>query len=165
MVVKNNNPRTSGYVYGNAAYDYEKQSKVVKEKQKQEVQRPKKKKIKKNKVKVKLKLMLAVAIIFVMSFITVGRYTTILALSSDIRSQKGEVQKIQKENQNINVELAKLNNLKTIESDAINKYFMVKPTKETTYFINVKPLKSENAKVDKKETALNAVQRILGLIY
>lgn len=164
MVMKNNNPRTSGYVYGNTAYDYETRKKVVKEKKPLESPKPKRKKAKKSKVKVKIKLMSAVAIIFVMAFITVGRYTTILALSSDIRSQKGEIESIKKDNQNINVELAKLNNLNAIESDAKNKYSMVKSTKDNTYYINVKPLKSEASKVEKKESALTALQRMLGLV-
>ncbi|WP_152668141.1 FtsB family cell division protein [Clostridium cylindrosporum] len=162
--MKNNYPKSSGYVYGNVAYDYEKQKKVVKERKPTESLKPKKKKSK-NKAKIKIKVMLTVFVIFAMAFITVGRYTTILTLSSEIRSEKMEVEKVQKENQNINVDLAKLNNLKAIEDVAISKYGMVKPTKENTYFVSVNPLSKNVTKENKKESALTTMQRILGLIY
>ncbi|MEG0370669.1 MAG: septum formation initiator family protein [Clostridium sp.] len=163
--MKNNNPNASGYVYGNAAYDYEKQREVIRQKPPLEEQKPKpiKKKSKKSKVKAKLRILSIVGMLFVMSFIAVGRYTAILTLSTDIRTQKTEVKKVQKENQNISVELAKFNNLKYIENDAIMKYNMIRPS--DTHFIDVKPLSSNVTKSQHKESALTTVQRILGLIY
>lgn len=165
LVMKNNNPKASGndYIYGSTAYDYEKPKKSIKDKK--PIEKPKVKKKKSNKNKAKLKLMLSVSVVFLMAFITVGRYTAILTLSSDIRDQKQEVQNIQKDNQNVKVELAKLNNTKDIEQEAINKHKMTYPTKENTIFISVAPLKSESPKDKQTESALTTMQRILGLIY
>lgn len=163
MVRKNNNPKASGndYVYGSTAYDYDKHKKI--DKSKKPVQKSKVKN-KKSKSK-KLRLVLCVGVIFFMAFITVGRYTTILTLSSNVREQRKSIEEIQKSNQDIKVKLAKLNDTKAIEEVAINKYNMVYPTNENTYFISVKPLSDKSKKIDKKESALTTMQRILGLIY
>lgn len=162
MVVKNNSK--ANYVSGNVAYDYEKQKKVTKEVKPSSNIKPKKKKVNKNKDKIKIKLMLSIGIVFFMAFIVVGRYTTILTLSSEVRADKKEVEKIQKENQNLNVDIAKLNNLNVME-DAIAKYGLIKPTSENTYFISVNPLDKKDTKEDSKKSALTTTQRILGLIY
>ncbi|MEF9933733.1 MAG: hypothetical protein RR539_01235 [Clostridium sp.] len=161
MVRKNNNPSSREYVYGSTAYDYKKNNV-----EKESLQKPKNKRVKKskNKVKVKLKVLGIVAVLFILSFVCVGRYTAILALSTDIREQKTVVSKLQSENQNISVELAKKNNLKAIEADAINIHNMVEPTKENTFFISVNPL-GDNQTKPNKESALSTMQRILGLIY
>ena len=162
MVEKNKKPRTSRYVYGNTAYDLEVQRKTVKEEKVSQVPKPKKRKSKK-KYKIKLKIISSVAMIFIMAFIVVGRYTTILTLSNEVRSEKQEIQNIQKENANIKVELAKLNNLEEIKNIATSKYGMIKPTKDVTYYLSVKPLGEETK--DNKKSALTKMQRILGLIY
>ncbi|MEF9951810.1 MAG: hypothetical protein RR840_00315 [Clostridium sp.] len=161
MVRKNNKPNSREYVYGSVAYDYKK-----KQVEKQGLQKPVKKKVRKSKsrVKLKVKVLGMVAAIFIMSFVCVGRYTAILALSTDIRAQKTAVSTLQSENQNISVELAKKNNLKAIEADAINIHNMVRPTKESTFFISVNPLGDKDTKPS-KDSALSTMQRVLGLIY
>lgn len=164
LVVKNKNLKTSNsYVYGSSAYDYDKHREPIEPKKPVRKVKTKKKKIRRKK----LKLILGVAVIFSMAFVSVGRYTTILTLSADIRAQKKEVQAIQKDNQNLKVELAKLNNTRAIEEEAVSKYQMTYPTNKNTYYISVQPLtdKEEKGKNMEKQSALTTVQKILGLIY
>lgn len=158
MVMAKNQRNRNAYVYGNVAYDV-----------KPRVKKPSKKRVivtkkRKNSLAKKLKLMSAVGILFIVSFITLCRFATIVNLSNEIRKVRTEVASMQKENENIRVEIAKKDNIKQIEMLATKKYGMVAVESKNTVFMTVKPLTAVS-NVKQNETAFHMIQRILGLIY
>jgi cell division protein FtsL len=156
VMVKNKNSIKS-YTYGNVAYDMqpEKESKIKR----------KARKVKKTNtdLRAKLKVIAMIGMIFVFSFLTISRFTVIISMSADVRGIKKEITKIQKENENIKVELATMDNIKKIEDYAVNKYGMVVPERNQIVYIDVKPL--TNSSEETKFTAFQTIQKLLGLIY
>ncbi|EYE88435.1 hypothetical protein Q428_07915 [Fervidicella metallireducens AeB] len=158
MVMAKNQRSRNTYMYGNVAYDV-----------KPRVKKPTKKRViitkkKKNSLAKKLKLMSAVGILFIVSFITLCRFATIVNLSNEIRKVRAEVVSLQKDNENIRVEIAKKDNIKQIEMLATKKYGMVAVESENTVFMKVEPLTAVS-NTNQKETAFHMIQRVLGLIY
>jgi cell division protein FtsL len=146
------------YVYGSTAYDlqpeinYEKRQKVVK-------------KPKKNQ-KTKFKLMGNVIAISIISLFILTRFASIVKLTYDIRAVKSEIRKAQKENENIKVEIAKSDNIRSLEQTAVGKLGMLIPDKKQIVYIDVKPLTSLKENTDKKTaSAGEVVQKIFGLIH
>lgn len=159
MVMVKNKKNSKPYVYGNTAYD-------IHPEKKQEVKNKprKKKKIKQNKdLKIKLKVISTIGLVFLLSFLTISRFTVIMSMSADIRDIKSEIKKVQKENENIKVDLARMDNIRNIEHVAMNQYGMVVPQRDEVIYIDVKPLVASNEKP--QVTAFQTIQKLLGLIY
>lgn len=145
------------YTYGNVAYDIEPE---IKEKS-QKIH--KKKRNNKKNLKVKLKLMSTIITIFLISFLLVCRFTTIISMSNEVRQIRAQVEDMQKENDNIKVEIATLNNIKNIEDIAVSKEGMIAPNPDEIYYVKVKPLTLPVEK--QKASAFHTIQKFLGLIY
>jgi cell division protein FtsL len=156
VMVKSKNQGQS-YTYGNIAYDIKPEKKKIKKK---------KRSVKKQsnvKVKDKLKLISYIGVVFLLAFLTIARFTVILKMSADIRDVKSQIKRVQKDNENIRVELARIDNIKSIEEIAVSQYGMVVPKREQIVYVDVKPI---NRAVEKpKQTAFQMIQRLLGLIY
>lgn len=154
----NNKRYQKNYTYGNVAYDFEPQI----DKKKKNINKNTVIKTKKS-LKVKLKLITCVAVLFALSFLTLCRFATIIKITNDISTIKTELKKAQNANEDIKVKIAKFNNIKNIETVAVNKYGMVVPDSKSVVYVDVKPL---SASVDMpKPTAFQLIQRLLGLIY
>jgi cell division protein FtsL len=153
----NNNASVNSYNYGNTAVEFKPEVKRVVTKQ------PKRKKSAKNESKLKLKMVAVVGVVCIFSFLTLLRFASIINIQGNIRLMKEEIVKIQKDNENIRVDIAKQNNLKKIEEAAVHKYSMATPEINQILYVDVKPLAI--LQEEDKTTALQFVQRLLGLIY
>jgi len=149
MANKNNRYATSG----NNALKVQK----VEKKQVKKV-----KKVKQNRnIKAKLKFIKLVAILFFASIFTLSRFALIMKMNANVRELKKQVSTVKKENENLIVDLAKINNIKNIETMAVTKYNMVNPKTEEVNFVDVKQM----AFTEKNnKTTFKLFQRIVGLI-
>lgn len=131
----------------------------------QEIEKKKIKKVKKVKqnrnVKAKLKFIKIVAVLFAASVFTLSRFALIMKMNADVRELKKQVSIVKKENENLIVDLAKVKNIKNIETVAVTKYNMVNPKTEEVNFVDVKQM----ATTEKNNTtAFRLFQRIVGFI-
>jgi cell division protein FtsL len=155
-MVKNNMP-SNNYTYGNTAVE------LIPEIKREEKREVKIKRKPKNKFGLKIKMICVIGIVCVFSFLTLLRFASIINLQGNIRTIKGDIVKIQKDNENLRVNIALQNNLKKIEEVAVNQYKMVEPQLNSIIYVDVKPLTLPEEK--EKTTAFQFVQRFLGLIY
>lgn len=132
LVVEKNKKNYGNYTYGSVAYDLE--PKVLKEK------KTVKQKKNKSNAKNKLKLIFTIGILASCSFIILARYASITKMTYNIRGIKSDISKMQNQNENISVEIAKQNNIKSIETAAVGQYGMVMPENKDVVYVDVKPL-------------------------
>lgn len=147
------------YTYGNVAYELQPQIEHEEKIKKQP------KKDTKAELKVKFKLMGLVAVLTVFSFLLLCRFAQINTLTAKIRTVKNDIKVAQKENENLEVQIARIDNIKDIESKAVGKYGMIIPDRSAIVYVDVKQLALNEDQNDKKATAYETVQRLLGLIY
>lgn len=157
MVMVKNKKSAKPYTYGNVAYDIQPEKESNRKRKAQKSKKPN------TALRAKLKIIGMVGILFIFSFLTISRFTVIISMSADVRGIKKQITNIQKENENIKVELANLDNIRKIEDYAVNKYGMVVPEKNQIVFVDVKPL--TNSSEETKFTAFQTIQKLLGLIY
>ena len=135
-MVMDKNKRTSGnYTYGNVAYE-------IQPKVQPEVRPVRKTKVGKSKkaqraLKVKLKLMWTVAVLGAITFVILNRAAKINSLTANVRSLKSDIATIQKDNANLEVQIASACNLKSIEDTALNSFKMVMPGNNSIKYIEV----------------------------
>lgn len=152
------NPRNkSNYVYGNVAYDIQPEIKHEK--------KPVKRKKANNKVKLKLKVVGSIMVVAFISLLTLTRFASMIRLTYDIREVKSDIKKVQEENENTKVQIARMSSIKGIEETAVNKLGMVIPDKGQIVYMEVEPLTALTEEHEEgRRTALNDfVQRIFGL--
>jgi cell division protein FtsL len=149
---------SKNYVYGSTAYDL--QPETNDEKRQKVVKKPKKNQ------KSKFKLMGNVIAISIISLFILTRFASIVKLTYDVRAVKSEIRKVQEENENIKVEIAKSDNIRSLEQAAVGKLGMIIPDKKQIVYIDVKPLTSLKENTGKKTaSAGEVVQKIFGLIH
>lgn len=109
-----------------------------------------KKRIKKDK-KIssgKLKLLRNIGFTFLIGVTLIGRYSMIYGMQRELNAIGVEINTINKENENLRVELVKFNNLQYIEDVATKKLNMISPTKSNIMYCN---LKNEMVKAPEKQ--------------
>jgi hypothetical protein len=151
---KNKKPQTK-YIHGSVAYELEPEinPKIVK----------KVKKARKNKNLHKYNTVGKLLIIFVLAFLLVYRFTMIMSRTYEIRDTKTQISQLNGDNENIRIGLAEKNNIKSVEEIATQKRGMIVPDSKNIMYISVKPLTLSSGKYN--QSAFQAVQRLLGLIY
>lgn len=155
-MVKNKKYSSNTYTYGNVAYDYEPEIK-------KKVKSPKVPRTKK-KANSKLKLIKMIVIVFVMAFMVTVRFTAIMNINSDIRQLKTDIKTVQQDNENIKVEIAKLNNIRNLEKLAVEKEGMRVPSANEVFYVDVKPL-TLSTDTKKTETTLSLIKQLFGALY
>lgn len=108
--------------------------------------------------KEKLKVLRNIGFVFIIGVILVVRYSMIYGMQRELNATGSEINNINKENENLKVELVKFNNLKYIEDMATKKLNMVSPTKSNIMYCN---LKNEIIKPSEKQSN---VQKDEGII-
>lgn len=154
LVMKKNQLNYNNYAYGSVAYDFEP---VVEKKKK--INKGKKVNYKANQKR--LKLILFIGLVSVLSFFVLCRYSHIIKMTYDVRSIKKDIVKMQKMNEDITVEIAKHNNIRNIETAALNNGMIV-PPKEKVIYVDIKPLTPLGE--EKKRENNSFVHKILGFI-
>ncbi|AZV55994.1 hypothetical protein DMR38_04915 [Clostridium sp. AWRP] len=89
------------------------------------------------KVKKKLRVIRNICVIFIVGVILVYRYCAIYNSQTELNSIENDISEINKQNENLRVELVKYNNLGYIEDNAINKLQMKVPDKGNAVYINL----------------------------
>lgn len=133
------------YVQGSSALAPE-----VVTKQKKKNNSNKRKRIKVNQDKIvrnKLKIIRNIFCIFVVGVIIVGRYSKIYGLQREVNSINSTISKLNKENENLRVQLVKYSNIQYVEELSTNKLKMIKPDKNNLVYCD---LKKQLVKVDNK---------------
>lgn len=160
-MVMDKRKRISGnYTYGNVAYDIqpERQPEV------RPVKRTKVGKSKKSKraLKLKLKLMRSVALFGAVIFLVLSRTAQINSLTADVRSVKKDITIMQKENANMEVQIASACNLKSIEETATNSYKMIIPGSGSVRYIQVEELAQVQEKQEENMKVGFDIKKLLG---
>ena len=96
----------------------------------------------------KLKILRNIVVSFTIGVTLIGRYSMIYGMQRELNAMGSQINTINKENENLRVELVKFNNLKYIEDVATKKLNMVNPTKSNIMYCN---LKNEIVKVPEKQ--------------
>ncbi len=92
---------------------------------------------KKKPRKFKFKNFIAAALLCTVAITVTYRYVRITRLNYEINKMESELSTLMGNNQNLNVKVAKTENLTTIEKTAISKLHMHKPTEENIVYVNV----------------------------
>ncbi|MBM7869371.1 cell division protein FtsL [Clostridium pascui] len=96
----------------------------------------------------KLKALRNIGVTFIIGVTLIGRYSMIYGMQRELNAIGLEINTINKENENLRVELVKFNNLQYIEDVATKKLNMVSPTKSNIMYCN---LKNEMVKASQKQ--------------
>lgn len=99
----------------------------------------KKQKIKKINRKTKSKALFIrnVFLAFIIGLTLIGRYSAIYNMQQQLNSVKSNINEMNKENDNLKVELVKYNNLHYIEDVATNKLHMISPNRNDAIYANI----------------------------
>lgn len=95
------------------------------------------KKKKTNKSKKKLAIIGKIVMIFIVGTIIIGRYSKIYNMQKQLNNVNNGIVKLNKENENLKVELVKINNIKSIEDTAVGKFKMLAPTKDNLIYCDL----------------------------
>lgn len=149
MIMVNKNNLINGNTvlapdYTEVESEYKKQKKVKKNSSKQKKQPPLN----------KGKIIINILITFIIGTIVICRYSSIYNMQRSLAALKAETVSINKDNENLKVELIKYSNLQYIEDKAVKELKMVNPDKVSIVHID---LKKDNFKKtvepnDKKES-------------
>jgi len=85
----------------------------------------------------KVVVMRNIMIAFIVGITLVGRYCIIYNLQSELNTTKQNIVALNKENENLKVELVKYNNIQYIEDAAINKLGMVTPDRNDAIYADI----------------------------
>lgn len=109
----------------------------------------KNKRLKQKKIKDKIKVLRNIILSFIIGITLVGRYCVIYNMQRELNSISTNINELNKENENIRVDLLKYNNIQYIENIAVNKLHMIYPDKGSAVYTD---LKKQNVKlIDNKE--------------
>jgi cell division protein FtsL len=89
------------------------------------------------RLKGKVKIIRNIALTFIVGLVLVGRYSIIYNMQKELNSIKSNINTINRENENLKVELVKFNNIQFIEDTAINKLHMVRPDKSLAIYTDL----------------------------
>ena len=105
---------------------------VNREKEKKQIIKKKNKKAKKQAVFIR-----NIFIAFIIGLTLIGRYSAIYNMQQQLNSIKSNINEMNKENDNLKVELVKYNNLHYIEDVATNKLHMITPNRNDAIYANI----------------------------
>lgn len=127
-------------------------------------------KLKQNKqrnrrLKSKVKVMRNIILTFITGLTLVGRYCIIYDMQRELNSVQSNISVINKDNENLKVELVKYNNLQLIEDTAINKLKMVKPDKSGAVYTNLSKeviqSREKKKEIEVQQNIWNRLEKIL----
>jgi cell division protein FtsL len=101
-----------------------------------------------------------IAIVFVVGVVLVARYSMIYNMQLQLTSIQNRVDDVNRQNENLTVELVKYNNLEYIEDNAIHKLHMIQPQKSSAVYADLnKPI--INQETSDKDDSSNIIQKII----
>jgi len=105
-----------------------------------------------------------IMIAFIVGITLVGRYCIIYNLQSELNTTKQNISALNKENENLKVDLVKYNNIQYIEDVAVNKLGMVTPDRNDAIYADVSKKTIITAE-SKSNEGKNAVTAVAGKIF
>ena len=105
-----------------------------------------------------------IMIAFIVGITLVGRYCIIYNLQSELNTTKQNISALNKENENLKVDLVKYNNIQYIEDVAVNKLGMVTPDRNDAIYADVSKKTIISAE-SKSNEGKNAVTAVAGKIF
>lgn len=101
-----------------------------------------KRQVRKNKsskknINKKIVIMRNIMIAFIVGITLIGRYCIIYNLQSELNTTRQNIVALNKENENLKVELVKYNNIQYIEDVAVNKLGMVTPDRNDAIYADI----------------------------
>jgi len=127
------------------------------EKEQKQKSRKIKNKQKNRRLRNKIKIIRNIALTFIVGLILVGRYSIIYNMQKELNSVKSNINTINKENENLKVELVKFNNIQFIEETAMTKLHMIRPDKSLAIYTN---LSKETIQSTEKKNEIEEQQNI-----
>ena len=126
---------------------YEPQREKEKEEEKKE-QYKKNKKIRQKLLKKKFKTLRNIIIAFILGVTLVARYGILYGMQKELSSVNSEISEVEKESENLKVELVHHSNLSNIEKVAGQNLKMVSPNKDSAIYtdLSYNNFKKENSK-------------------
>nr|WP_206154800.1 hypothetical protein [Clostridium muellerianum] len=104
----------------------------MEEKEKEDLKRKaKEKKLRQKRLKGKIKTIRNISLAFTVGVLLVGRYCVIYNMQQQLNSINKNINQVNRDNENLKVDLVKYNNIQYIEDSAINKLHMIAPDKGT----------------------------------
>lgn len=139
-------------VSGNTVLQPEYVPYIDQEKEKKDLRR--KKFLRQKRIKDKIKIIRNIVSAFVIGIILVGKYCVIYNMQQELNSVNTNINELNRENENIKVDLVKYNNVQYIESIAINKLHMISPDKGSAIYTDLEKenIKSPDKKMEKQES-------------
>lgn len=134
MAILNNNYGVNGntVLVPNRRKEYdEEQARKLRKSKEEHIRR---KALAKNKIKAKI--MLAIVIGFFIGVSMIYRYSAIYTLGNKLQAAQLDAQNMQKNNENLELQLAKFNNLQNLQQKA-NALQMVQPDKNSAVYVDL----------------------------
>ena len=91
----------------------------------------------KKNINKKIIVMRNIMIAFIVGITLVGRYCILYNLQSELNTTRQNIAALNKENENLKVDLVKYNNIQYIEDVAVNKLGMVTPDRNHAIYANI----------------------------
>nr|WP_070109219.1 cell division protein FtsL [Clostridium acetireducens] len=88
-------------------------------------------------IKNKIKTIKNILLIFTVGIVLVSRYCIIYGMQKGLNNTKNEIECLNKENENLRVELVKYNNIQFVEENAVEKLKMVSPKRENAIYCDL----------------------------
>lgn len=145
MIVVNEESFIQGNTVLQPEYRPYKDNKDYKEKNKKNLKRNRNTK---KRINSKAKIIGNTILAFIIGLVLIGRYCVIYNMQMELNLTKHNINEINKENENLKVELVKYNNLQYIEETATSKLQMLPPDKGAAVYTN---LDKENIKITEKK--------------
>lgn len=89
------------------------------------------------KIKKKTRTLRNIGIVFILGVTLIGRYCVIYNMQKNLSEAKTQISTLNKENENLKVDLVKYNNMVYIEDIAVNKLHMVRADKSLAIHLNL----------------------------
>jgi len=158
------------YINGNTVLDPNYDPQGPSKKQEQEIfEKAKAKNLRSNiekSVNSKAKILSSILLVFVIGVTLIFRYAAIYKVQKNLSNIKNQTISLNKENENLKVELVKASNLANVEKIATEKLHMVRAEKTQAIYAD---LTEENlvkvTSTDKKEVQLSLFQKIYKMLF
>lgn len=119
------------------------------------------------RIKNKLKILRNISITFVLGVALIGRYGKIYSLQKQLNTVNQNISSINKENENLKVELVRFSNIQYIEDVATKKLKMVRPTKGSIIYcdMNKEIFKYDNNNKNENKVRDNTLKEFFSKLF
>ncbi|PRR86588.1 Cell division protein FtsL [Clostridium luticellarii] len=119
------------------------------------------------KVKKKLKVLLSICVFFIIGLTLIYRYSVIYNMQTELNSLESNISSINKQNENLTVELVKYDNLEYIEKNAANSRMgMIVPDKGNAVYVNLnRPIIKAQSDLDEAKKQKGILDKLKQLIW